>query len=212
MDSCLCRADIMRKTTWDHEKPNLQSILITISLGVLIAVWAPVSSPSWAQESTSFQVREHRFSGAGASADEADLASSSYLTRPLGAGGAGGLEVLESTSFTISAGSEDAYLPPGEISELAFLTPDSLLWNPEPSAGLYHLYRGQVSDLTAAGTGICHEANLTSPSITETDMPGAGTAYFYLVTVENRLGQEGTKGSSLVAGVPSLRANSVPCP
>ena len=69
-----------------------------------------------------------------------------------------------------------------------------------------------MSDLAASGTGTCYAAGLTSPSSTETGVPVAGAAYFYLVTVENRLGQEGTKGGGLVAGALSPRANPAPCP
>ena len=68
------------------------------------------------------------------------------------------------------------------------------LWTPEPSAGSYSLYRGLMSGLFAPGFGSCEQQGLTDPTTTDTDTVPMADGYFYLVTVDNLLHEEGPKG------------------
>jgi hypothetical protein len=63
-----------------------------------------------------------------------------------------------------------------------------LTWPAERSAGVYNLYRDDTSD----GFGSCEEQDIAGTTTTDTATPTA--AFFYLVTVQNRLAEEGTKG------------------
>ena len=60
--------------------------------------------------------------------------------------------------------------------------------------GHYNLYRDLVSNLSGLDYGECDQYELPDESATDTDPVSVGDGFFYLVTVENRLGEEGTKG------------------
>jgi hypothetical protein len=86
------------------------------------------------------------------------------------------------------------YPPPGEVPDLRFSDDETLEWQPEKSVGHYNLYRDLVSNLSGLGYGECDQYDLPDESTTDTDPVSVGDGFFYLVTVENRLGEEGTKG------------------
>jgi len=89
----------------------------------------------------------------------------------------------------------------------ATVTGSTIQWSPEPSAGVYEVYRGVMSSLP--GTfGTCFAGNVSAPTITDASSPPAGQAYFYLVTVRNRLGEEGPKGYQSNG---MLEGNPAPC-
>jgi len=94
-------------------------------------------------------------------------------------------------------GFDAAYPPPGEVAAtcgasgepcLVFTNSETLTWPAERSAGVYNLYRDNISN----GFGDCEEQDITGTTTTDTAIPT--TAFFYLATVENRLAEEGTKG------------------
>ena len=106
---------------------------------------------------------------------------------------------LASSSFGMDVGFDAAYRPPGEVAAacgtgvehcLRFTDPQTLIWPGERSAGVYNLYRDDTSD----GFGHCEQQDLADTTATDAATPTSGTSFFYLVTVENRLGEEGTKG------------------
>ena len=86
------------------------------------------------------------------------------------------------------------YPPPGEIAGLSFSDVETLVWSTERSAGVYNIYRDSMSSLSSLGYGICEQQGLLTATTTDTDAVPVGEGFFYLVTVENRLGEEGTKG------------------
>ena len=43
--------------------------------------------------------------------------------------------------------------------------------------------------------GNCEQQEITGETTTDTDTPPGGDGYFYLVTAENRVDEEGTKGT-----------------
>ncbi len=60
-----------------------------------------------------------------------------------------------------------------------------------------------VADVT------CEESGIHGETVDDTDTPATDDGYFYLVTVENRIGEEGTKGSDSDG---NRRANVAACP
>lgn len=115
---------------------------------------------------------------------------------------------LASASFHMEGGFVGAFPPPGPVGGLNFATPSGFTWDSEPSAGTYNLYRGVLNGLP--GTyGSCNQSGLQNTGWIEAADPAPGQGWFYLVTVENRLLEEGTKGYTS-GGVE--RSNSSPCP
>jgi hypothetical protein len=99
--------------------------------------------------------------------------------------------------------------PPGEVLNLRFIDPIALAWDPEPSAGSYNLYRGSIGG-APGDPGACLQPELPDTSTIDLDpAPPAGQAWFYLVTVKNRLGENGTPGFDS-QGAP--RPDPSPCP
>jgi len=62
------------------------------------------------------------------------------------------------------------------------------------------------------GYGTCEQQDLKTTTATDSSIPTAGNTLFYLVTVKNRLQEEGTKGSRS-DGTERLGATDLPvCP
>jgi len=162
------------------------------------------------QQSPSYKLQESAFNNGGDPAGGV-FASSSGFRIKLDSLGEGVLGTgLTSGSFRMDGGFVAAYPPPAEVLALRFDPPGktSLAWTPERSAGSYNLYRSPVS--TLPGTfGACLQSGVTTASATDAAVPSAGAGAFYLVTVRNRLAEEGTKGFRS-NGVE--RSNGAPCP
>jgi hypothetical protein len=101
---------------------------------------------------------------------------------------------LSSSSYRSDCGFAPDYTPPGEVLNQGFSSKTVMTWNPEPSVGAYNLYRGLVTDFQSGSYGSCLQAGLTAPTYTDSATPGSGQCWFYLVTAENRLSEEGTSG------------------
>ncbi len=148
-----------------------------------------------AQQSTSFTLEEHVFN-AGGHPQAGTILTSASLQITLDAIGEGmAVTGLSSASFQLDGGFPTGYPPPGEVLDLRFSDATTLEWNPEGSIGSYSLYRDLLSSLSGLGYGMCLEPFLLIETTTDTDVPAApGTGFFYLVTAENKLAEEGTKG------------------
>ena len=89
-------------------------------------------------------------------------------------------------------------LTPGEVLNLRWELDDfRLVWDVEPSAVEYHVYRDLVSTLSFQDFGNCRDDLDTGRTDTELDDaedPGIGTAFYYLITAEDGSGEEGTLG------------------
>jgi hypothetical protein len=104
---------------------------------------------------------------------------------------------------------------PGEVSPPGAAVPlrnDELVglsWEDGASSGsvTFNLYRGDVADLRSGDRGACFLADFSSPSAVDAARPGAGNAWFYLVTGRNAAG-EGTMGHDSFGGE---RVNLTPC-
>jgi hypothetical protein len=116
---------------------------------------------------------------------------------------------LSSASYNSLPGFPAAYPPPGEVVTVTFTDKTTLVWTPEGSTGTYNLYRGEITDLPG-NYGACKlPADIVGETTTDADIPTSGHCYFYLVTAQNRLGEEGTKGTDSEG---SPHPNPAPCP
>jgi hypothetical protein len=149
--------------------------------------------PALAQQSASYKLNESVFNGGGNPSQGAVLSSASFRIKldSMGEGLLG--TALGSASFRVDGGFAAAYPPPGEVKGDVFSSKTLYAWNPEKSVGVYNVYRSTLSSLP--GTfGSCLAGGLATTTYSDASVPGTGTGYFYLVTAENRLGEEGTKG------------------
>jgi hypothetical protein len=183
------------------ERDVMRTVLAVIALALAL--------PATAQESHSFKLEEHVFNAGGHPAGGVTMSSASFRASldAIGEGVAGG--GLSGPSFHMSAGFVPAYPPPGEVLGLYFDDVDTLYWEGERSAGVYNLYRDLLSALAGLGYGNCYLQDLTVHRIDDPDLPPSGNGYFYLVTAENRLGEEGSKGADSTG---AARPNPAPCP
>jgi hypothetical protein len=117
--------------------------------------------------------------------------------------------MLSGASHHLGGGFIGAYPPPGEVLHLRLTDQETLVWDPERSVGVYHLYRDSLGSLSGLGYGACEQYDLLTTTTIDSDVPAVDNGYFYLVTAENRLGEEGTKGRD---SSDAERPNPAPCP
>jgi len=176
-------------------------------MAALVAILCVV--PALAQQSASYKLTEAVFNEGGNPANGTILASTSYKMSFDATGDAAIATGLSGASYRMDTGFVSAYPPPGETLGLRFTGKQTLVWSPEKSVGTYNLYRDTIPALPGGMYGLCSQPGLTSETATDTTVPGIGTGYFYLVTAENRLREEGTKGYQRNG---SERPNPAPCP
>jgi len=162
-----------------------------------------------AQQSGSYKLSEHTFNAGGRPESGVVAASVSFRVSLDSIGDAVAGTVLSSGSFRAAGGFYSAFPPPSEVESLFWVNADTLRWSAEPSAGAYNLYRADLVTLPGLTYGDCLQSGLTGTITSDTDTPAAAGGFFYLVTVENRLGEEGTKG---IASDNTDRPNPAPCP
>jgi hypothetical protein len=161
------------------------------------------------QTSASFELSEHVFNAGGHPEDGTVMNSASFQVTLDAIGDAVVGTGAASASFQIGSGWVGGYPPPGECSGLRFTDAVTLVWDPEGYVGVYNLYRDVLSALTGLGYGQCEQWDLATATAGDGDVPSVGDGYFYLVTAENLLWEEGTKGYDSAG---SLRPNTAPCP
>ncbi len=157
-----------------------------------------LSGTALAQTSTNFTLEEYTLNSGGTPSQGVNLTSASFSITLASIGDNVVATGLSSASFEADVGFDAAYPPPGEVAAtcgagepcLVFTDSETLTWPAEPSAGVYNLYRDDTGD----GFGDCEEQDIAGTTTTDSSTPTAGNAFFYLATVENRLGEEGTKG------------------
>jgi len=171
---------------------------------ILLAALA-CAGVAMAQSSANFEVKAQAFNAGG---HPVTVTSAAFQIRLGSIGESLAAGSLGSASFAVDSGFGLSFSPPGEVTGFHFNDKVTPAWNPEKSTGLYNLYRNLLSSISP-GFGLCEQPNLPGETATDAVVPGAGTGFFYLVTAENLLAEEGTKGfqSSNVQ-----RANAAPCP
>ena len=166
----------------------------TVGLGALLLL----SGAALAQTSTSFTLEEYALNAGGSPSQGVALSSASFSITLASIGDTVVATGLSSGSFSLDAGFGVAYPPPGEVAVacgtgepcLLFTDSETLTWPAERSAGVYILYRDDTSD----GYGNCEQQELAATTTTDAATPTTNNTFYYLVTVENRLSEEGTKG------------------
>ncbi len=154
-------------------------------------------------------ISESTFNAGGHPAQGVAPASASFRISLGSIGEALGLPDLAGAGLRLQPGWVAGLRPPGEVLNLRFTGPSAFTWNPEISAGAYNVSRGALGTLPGS-PGACLAAGLAAPGASDGALPAApGTGFFYLVTVRNRLGEEGGKGAAS-SGQPRL--NPAPCP
>jgi hypothetical protein len=157
--------------------------------GVLLIALSPAAL---AQSSASFQIESGHLNAGGRPLQSALAASANFRI----------------SLDAIGSSLPRRYRPPGEVIGLWFADDDTLIWTPERSTGAYNLYRDLVSALPLGTTGLCVQQQLHAATADDFALPGAAQAFFYLVTAENRIHEEGPKGNSSAGPRP----NPTACP
>jgi len=167
-----------------------------------------MSTVAMAQTSASYKLTEFTLNGGGRPANGSIASSASYRIKLDAIGDTVAATGLSSASHHLDDGFVSAYPPPGEVRNERWTGKTVLSWDPEGSVGTYEVYRDLMSSLPGS-FGACFQSPLLAETATDAASPAAGTAWFYLVTARNRLGEEGTKGFRS-SGVE--RPNASPCP
>jgi len=131
-----------------------------------------------------FKIESSAFNAGGHPDDGTILTSSSYRMTLDALGDSAGAVALGSASWRMDAGLSPGYGPPGEVMNLRFDDATTLHWDAKPSAVLYHVYDGDT----------CVPPDLAQTTATISAIPAPGGLFTYLVTAENTLGEEGTRG------------------
>lgn len=177
----------------------------TLVLSLVLLFVIPVA----AQESASYRLTEYAFN-AGGHPQAATVMSAANFRVTLDAVGDSMLgPTMSSGSFRMEAGFVAPYPPPGEVLDLLLIDRTILNWSSERSAGTYNLYRGSFNAPLSPLAGSCLEPDIPEISTTDDDQPIVGQTLFYLVTVNNRLDEEGTRG---FASDDNERPETNPCP
>lgn len=172
------------------------------------ALVAALRGPASAQTSASFEVTEHVINAGGHPLDASRPASASFRISHGAIGDAAVQRTLSSASYGGNGGFVARYAPPGEVQGVQFLDKIDLSWSHEPSVGAYNLYRNTLASLPG-NYGSCYQSALVAPPFGESEVPAQGSGWHYLVTAENRLREEGTKGRT---GSGAERSNPAACP
>jgi len=175
---------------------------------VLAIAFSAMGTAAFAQTSASYKLVEFTLNNGGDPANGTSAASASYRIKLDAIGDALVMTGLASASHGMDGGFVSAYPPPGEVRGTRFTSKTAMAWDPEKSVGAYEVYRDLLTTLPGS-YGACFQSSLTTESATDAANPASGTAWFYLVTARNRLGEEGTKG---VRSSGIERPNPSPCP
>jgi hypothetical protein len=175
---------------------------------IFLALVLGLGGTAVAQTSTSYKLTEHTLNVGGRPEDGVVASSTSFRITLDSIGDAIIGRNLSSASFRSGGGVGQAFPPPGEVQGLRWTGPTNLEWNTEPSAGRYNVYRDPLASLPGTH-GSCLTADLGGTAYTDVENPPAGGGYFYLITVENLLGEEGTRGYQ-TDGSP--RSDATACP
>ena len=105
---------------------------------------------------------------------------------------------------------ESANAAPGDVQNLRWDNDITLLWDAEPSADEYHIYRDLLANLAFSSFGVCRDdldGDRTDTQLIDMGAPAEGQTFFYLVTAVAGV-EEGTLGF----GTNAERSNFNPCP
>lgn len=172
---------------------------------LLAAIASP--APLIGQSSVSYSLDSWNFNLGGGPMDGQSPASISFGLAPTALGDIAGLNAV-GANFQVASGMAGPYLQAGEVQNLRLFDPQTVIWDREPSADRYRVYRGLLSTLPGP-YGTCFARGVWPETQGDPQKPFFGQGYFYLVTAVNLYGEEGVKGFDSL-GNPN--PNPVPCP
>ena len=175
---------------------------------IMVIVFSAASS-LFAQSSASYKLDEHALNAGGRPAQAVFSSSPSYRLSLDSIGDPIAGRLLAGASYRMDGGFIAAYPPPGEVEDLELLADaQTLIWADEPASTTYNVYTGPLPTLPG-GYGVCATPRVAATTWIDAATPLPGNTMFYLVTGENRLWEEGTKGYTST-GIQ--RVNPSPCP
>jgi hypothetical protein len=172
-------------------------------LGIALALL--LSSPLWAQQSANYTIEQGTLNNGGNPAPT--LTSTGYQMTLDSIGDSVAGPAISSAGYGLEPGFIPTYAPPGEVKNLRFTTSTSFGWTPERSVGTYNTYRGVIGSFTSYGS--CLHSALATNSDTDSGEPSGGAGWFYVVSAENRLAEEGVTGYNSSG---TVHPNPGPCP
>jgi hypothetical protein len=164
----------------------------------------------WAQSGPGYRLSNCVFNQGGHPLQGASATSPSFLLRPAAIGESIVAVGLASPSYRLDAGFGGAFVPPGEVQGLRIRADRTTLeWSATGANIKYDLYRDLLTNLAGRQYGNCLQGHIPGVTFSDASVPPARDGFFYLVTAEDRLGEEGTKGWDSTG---ARRANNAPCP
>ena len=162
-------------------------------LAVLIATFAVPTSLG--QTSASYSLEEATLNAGGRPQNSSSPSSASYGISAEAIGDFVVSRGLSSASYVSDASFLVAYPSPREVLGLDIAADkQTVTWQPEPSVGRYNVYRGALTGISGLTYGDCLQQDLATETTSDTDLPPLADGFYYIVTAENRLHEEGTKG------------------
>jgi hypothetical protein len=178
---------------------------IDVALGILTVMLLSAGSTN-AQTSANYKLEQHALNSGGRPSGGSIVTSANYRVTLDSIGDGISARGLTGASYSMDLGLVNVHRPPAEVQGLRFDDKLTLRWDADPSAGSYNLYRAPLGTLGPGGSyGACQQQNIALTTTTDSDPPPAPGGFFYLVTVENRITEEGTRGytsSSVERGGP----------
>lgn len=177
---------------------------------LVCAAVCAVQGAALAQTSASYDMKAHVVNEGGHPAQGVVLTSGGYRMGLDAVGQGLFAPTMSSASFSMGVGFVTPYLAPGEVSGVMMLADHkTLVWTREAAADHYNVYRDLFQTLPGP-YGLCWAAPVPGPTIVDNAVPSTGSAgFFYLVTADNLLDEEGTKGFNSAG---AQRGNPAPCP
>lgn len=188
----------MKPLRSNRPRPGPPSVGRWPRIAAALLALAPITlvpGAAQAQSSASYTLEESTLNAGGRPASGSFATSASFRLTSDAIGDAAFARGMASASYRADGSFLVAYTPPGEVTALLIAADrQTLTWDAEPSVGDYNLYRDVITNLTDLGYGSCAQQDVADETTTDPSLPPTGDGYFYLVTAENRLGEEGTKG------------------
>ena len=147
--------------------------------------------------SPSHVLEEYAFNSAGVPLASLSPESASHRLQLAAIGDDLAMLGLVADGFGLDAALTAAYRPPEEVQNLRLgAKKNRLFWDPSLAAGSYTLYRQSLKELTEPTVGDCNQPGIETPFTTDNDPVPVGGGFFYLVTVDSRLGERGPAGTT----------------
>jgi len=106
-------------------------------------------------------------------------------------------------------GASEVFATLPEVSNVQFSAPQTLAWDSLAGSTAYHVYRGTVSGLPSGNFGACLIGSLPETSVSAPEVPPVGSAYFFLLSGYDELG-EGSIGTTSLGGARNPSPRCIP--